>query len=152
MIETGALTDGVIDRLAAGAGGTWHVGDGIAPVDGGWTELQPGAGEFIPYVVLTIGTSQPLPQQTMSVSVDDTSWEAAFTLAAYAGSRAQLDWVARGVRNVVAALRGLTFGTITPYAVSGVRMPALGGVRRVDSAEPPFWTLTDTVVLLCTAR
>lgn len=151
MIEAGALTDGLLARLADDAGALWGVGDAEAPPDRGWTDLQAGKGTFSPYIVVTAGQGQPLAQQGAMSTLDETEWELAYQVQHFGGSREQVDWVGKGVRNTLAHLVGLVFGDVAPYKVRSVRMPILGAMARIDSVDPAFWTMADTIVLLCTA-
>jgi hypothetical protein len=123
------------------------VGDHVAPAGGGWANGQPSSGIFIPYLVLKTGGGAP---RALSPASTDPAWALGITLMATGGSRSQCDWMARvGYR----AVRGLTqqrFGTPS-WKIINVEWSSLGPMLRNDATDPPFWTVSDTITLVCDA-
>ena len=155
LLDRGALTDAVLDhvstQLAAATGVTVGkvppLGDHVAPKEGGWVNGQPGSGLFVPYVVLKTGGGAP---RALSPATTDPAWAMNFTFVSNGGSRAQCDWMSRALYEAVAGLKNTRFGD-PAWKVINVEWSALGAMLRNDATDPPFWSVSDTVLLVCDA-
>jgi hypothetical protein len=146
VIDHGALTDKILTQLATSGE---LIGDGVAPVDGGWLQGQPNQSVFVPYTVL-VSTGSNVMINDFDGNLD---WTINFNLRHFGGSRKQVDWVANKTRAVVDAgvntLLHATFGTTEVYKVTAIQWQALGAVNRVDTVNPAFWQCFDTVGFVC---
>jgi hypothetical protein len=154
MIDIGALVDLVIAQLEGNVAGdpavtdptkAPPVGDNLAPATGGWASGQPGAGVFVPYLVLVTGGSVP---RALSQDTYIPAFGVGFSLRAHGGSRPQCDWMARVGRDGVVGLKGLKFGT-PAWKIINVEWVALGPMLRNDATAPPSWSVSDTLTLVC---
>ena len=141
MIDHGALTRLLLDHLG---GIVQHVGDGVAPYEGGWMEGQPNSGVFVPYVVLVSQGAMP-KVVTMCNSYD---WDVSWSLRSFGGSRRQCDWIATQVREAMEGIAKEVFGA-DPYEVRNLMWGSLGAVQRIDTVDPPFWQVFDSFSLYC---
>jgi hypothetical protein len=123
------------------------IGDGIAPIDGGWLQGQPNQSVFVPYTVL-VSTGSNVMINDLDGNLD---WTVNFNLRHFGGSRKQVDWVANKTRTSVdtSGLLYATFGTTEVYKVTAIQWQALGAVNRVDTVNPAFWQSFDTVGFVC---
>jgi hypothetical protein len=146
VIDHGALTDAILTQMATSGE---LVGDGVAPVDGGWLQGQPNQSVFVPYTVL-VSTGANVMINDLDGNLD---WTVNFNLRHFGGSRKQCDWIATKIRNVIDAgpnnLLHSVFGTTVPYKVTSIQWQALGAVNRVDTVNPAFWQTFDTVGFVC---
>jgi len=153
MIDHGALTDLVLETLAAAVaanpdvttGKEPPIGDGVAPAGGGWVEGQPGNGVFVPYGVLASGGGAP---RALDLGGHVPGFAIGFSLRAHGGSRSQCDWMATVLRSSIEGLSHQTFGA-DPWKIINIEWPTLGPVSRVDAVAPPFWQVFDTFNLIC---
>jgi hypothetical protein len=148
MIDHGVLTDHVLAALQASFDELTTppplVGDGEAPIDGGWVEGQPGSGAFRPYTVLVSAGAAP---RGPDLGSPEPPWAVGFSLRSFAGSRKQCDWIATKARLAVRGLLRDEFDA--PWKVSGVEWQSLGPVVRVDATSPKTWQVFDSTVLVC---
>ena len=144
MIDLGALTELLIAELGAVEG--LLVGDGIAPMDGGWLQGQPNQSVFRPYVVLS--SQGASPRENTPWTGTDPAWAVTWSLKHFAGSRKQLDWAALQARAAVHGITKTTFG-VDVYKVHALEWSSLGSINRIDSVDPPFWQAFDTFTLVC---
>lgn len=122
------------------------VGDGIAPKAGGWTEGQPGRGQFIPYVVLAGGSAGPAPNPSMGDRFED--WLCNYQLRATGASRAQVDWIGDRVSSVLWDQVGARLSLDdTNWRFVDLRLPNLGAPSRTDATDPPYWEAADVAEL-----
>lgn len=140
MIDTGALTDAVLELIAAGG---VLVGDGVAPASGGWDKGQPKVSRFVPYSVTGMAGAS-VRAYNMGKPSDD--WDVSFSLRSFGGSRKQADWAANLARLSITGMIGTRFGD---YVVGAVIWQSLGGVSRIDSVDPPYWQISDGFSLAC---
>jgi len=123
-----------------------EVGDGIAPVNGGWSKGEPNTGDYVPYAVVAFSGARPRTPE-LSLSKAEEAWVTTFQLRYHAASRQQTDWTAMACRGAVnALLRSLVVADET-FAVTWVEWQSLGAVVRNDSVDPPIWSSTDSVIL-----
>lgn len=146
MLDHGALTDAILTQLATSGE---LIGDGIAPVDGGWLQGQPNQSVFVPYTVL-VSTGSNVMINDLDGNLD---WTVNFNLRHFGGSRKQVDWIANKTRSVVDAgvntLLHSTFGTAEVYKVTAIQWQTLGSVNRVDTVNPAFWQCFDNLGFIC---
>lgn len=147
IFSRGPLTDAILDHLEAALDTALGilVGDGIAPVGGGWSGGQPGEGDFVPYVVLSTmpaskGFTDPVPG-------GDTSWRAGYSLRCVGALRSQCDWVADKSRQAMVLYKPKTIDLDGDWRVLKTSYDTLGAVTRNDSTDPPYWELLDTATL-----
>jgi hypothetical protein len=144
----GPLTDWLLDyledRLAA-SDSALLLGDGIAPVEGGWTGGQPGKGEFRAYLVVSTGVVRHRDNDPLAGG--DSSWLASYGLRGVGGSRQQADWAADQGREALNAARNIDLDLGGPWRMQQARYESLGGVSRNDNTDPPYWEVSDTVAL-----
>jgi len=141
MINTGLLTDTVIDTMTAKGVLT---GDGVAPKEGGWVGGAPNVDAFKSYTV--VGYDGAIP--TMEGVNLYPEWLVTYALRSYGGSRLQLDWQSNLARNAFMDVNYLEFDD---YKVIGILWRNLGGVSRVDQTDPSMWQSFDSVALYCAA-
>lgn len=122
------------------------VGDGVAPLDGGWEDGQPGVGEFVPYITVAGGTAVAGRETTMGTDYAD--WRVTYELRATAASRRQVDATGDQAVDILAARRGTRVRLEdADWKIVDVRMPVLGSPSRNDTTDPPYWEAADTVEL-----
>lgn len=146
VFKRGVLTDTLLDHLEGVLGGTAVlIGDGIAPVEGGWTGGEPGAGSFVPYSVVATGPAQR--QSKDPIGHDSSSWLTSYTFRAVGGTRAQCDWTADLVREGMTGwkVKGLDLGS--NWSIVQASFPNLGPVTRNDSVDPAYWEVVDNLSL-----
>lgn len=149
IFSRGPLTDALLDHLESTLsveGVNLLVGDGFAPVQGGWTGGQPGAGSFKAYVV--VGTGPATHNNRDPLSDPNSSWLANYTIRGVGGSRQQCDWAADKSRQAIIKFRpkGLNLGADGWHVLQSL-YTGLGPVTRNDAADPPYWEVTDNVSL-----
>lgn len=149
MLDTGALTDAVIARLADIS---WlEVGDGIAPEAGGWSQGQPNVDQFVPYAVVAFAGARPRTPE-LSLAKAEEAWVATFQLRYHGAARSQVDWTGTSCRSaVMGLLRQEVLGSST-FEITWVEWQSLGGVLRNDSVDPPIWNATDSFTLHAVKR
>lgn len=141
MIDHGALTERLLAHLSLTVD---HVGDGVAPYDGGWLDGQPNSGAFVPYVVLVSQGAYP----KVTTFCNGYDWDVSWSLRSFGGSRKQCDWIALQARESIDAFAQHVFGA-NPYAVKNVTWGSLGAVQRIDTVDPPYWQSFDSFSLYC---
>lgn len=146
MIDHGALTDALLAALSE----VELVGDGVAPLDGGWLQGQPNVAAFRPYMVLVDGGMNPI-QTPQLLRTDRPDWTAAWSFRYFGGSRKQVEWIAGQFRPSIAGLRGLEFGTDV-HRVLNVYPLMMGAVTRNDQVDPPYWQAFDNLTMHVTPR
>jgi hypothetical protein len=153
MMDHGALTDLVLDALATNMATLTapdpapKVGDGVAPVDGGWADGQPGTGVFVPYVTLVSGGAAP---RALSPGSHIPVWAVGFSVRCTGGSRKQCDWVATTARRALTGLDKQKFGD-PEWKVINVEWASLGPVTRTDATSPAIWSVYDTITVVVDA-
>lgn len=139
----GPLTAALLSALADGTGKP--VGDGMAPASGaGWTgEPNAPGSTFVPYTVLVTMTAASSSGPLGNPQAD---WQVPYSIQAFGTSREQCEWMADRARDVLGALRGqlLQLGP-NSYKVQQVRTESIGGISRIDTAEPPYWGQQDGI-------
>ena len=154
MIDTGALTDLLIAHLVAAIAADPAVtdpakpppvGDNVAPAAGGWVDGQPGAGVYVPYLVVVTAGSAP---RTLAQSTTVPAWGCGYSVRAHGGNRTQTDWMAKVGRDAIAGLKGHLFGADPAWGIINVEWTGLGPMLRNDSTAPPSWSVADTVTLV----
>ena len=143
MIDTGALTDALLAHLDAET--SMLIGDGLAPLEGGWLKGQPNQAAFRPYAVLICNGASPR-DVVMTSSLPE--WDVTWSLRCFGGSRKQVDWAAFEARKAVFGFVSSTFGNPS-YKVYGLDWKQLGSVTRIDSVDPAFWQIFDTFTFAC---
>lgn len=143
MIDTGALTVLLLNHLTMGDP-PLLVGDGVAPLEGGWTGGTPNTGEFKAYSVLSFQGAAPTHPD---VDKADPEWATRWGVGHYGGSRAQADWIATLSRaRILTSLKQL-FGDSDVFKVVSIVWTGLGGMSRNDQVDPPYWSASDTLIL-----
>lgn len=143
MIEVGALCDLLVAELAHTFGPT-HVGDQIAPVDGGWIAGQPNVKAFRPYVVVVQGPATSATPDRIVPS--HSEWLVSFSVRSFGGSPAQVRTVAQQAREALDAIKPATlFGVADIFGVVHLHFDQLGSVIRDDAVDPPYWQVFDAV-------
>ena len=151
MMDHGALVDAFLAHLSVTValgftvGSEPLVGDGVAPVDGGWVNGQPDSGVFRPYSVLVDAGSSPRAAD-LALSFPG-AWTCGWSVRSFGGSRKQCDWMATRARAAVDGMGRTVFGE-DPWTVIGTEWSSLGSVVRIDSTNPPFWQVYDTLSLI----
>jgi len=142
VLDTGALTDHLIASMAELS---WlEVGDGIAPVDGGWAKGQPNVDQFVPYVVVAFTGARPRAVSTeLLMSKQEETWLASFQLRYHGASRSQVDWTGMECREKVAGLLKTRVSEQPDHEITWIEWQSLGGVQRNDVVDPPIWAATD---------
>lgn len=147
--ERGPLTSWLLTRIGDQLEEAGQLlGDGVAPPEGGWTQGQPGQGDFIAYSVLMGGAATAGQPQTLGGSVDSDGWMLRYTLRSVGAVREQADWAGDAVR---AAWHGLESTTMllgpAKWQVHVPAVTSMGQPVRNDAVQPPLWEVTDEVSL-----
>lgn len=148
IFSRGVLTDVLLEQVE-----TWLeadgigllVGDGIAPVHGGWSDGQAGRGTFVPYVVFTTGPATHRERDTLWHV--NSSWSVSYSVRFVGGSRQQADWSADQSRKAVTAFAPRTLDLDGQWQVVQAQYSSLGAIARNDTSDPPYWEGTDAVSL-----
>jgi hypothetical protein len=140
VIEIGALAQLLITQLENESG--MLVGDGIAPVEGGWIEGQPNVKAFRPYAVLMQGPATPASPDR--VVPHHSEWMVNYSLRTFAGSAEQLRFASQTFRNTLATYKP-TFGTGDVFKTVFVHWDQLGSNVRNDQVDPPYWQTFDAL-------
>lgn len=145
-IKRELLTNLLLDRLVAsletGGNDEVKVGDHEAPTGGGWPDEE-GVGTFVNYVVLT---SMPGGQGVGSLRNPDEMMTLPYALTSIAINR-------RGVENTADRARAAVVGLINELTSDNLKVhyvspTGFGAVERIDSTEPPFYAISDTVSVM----
>ena len=151
VLSRKALTDQLITLLQATG---FPVGDADSPViptdptvkRAGWNGEPNTQGSFyVPYVVLTPSTitvtSGPMTDPQGDVRVP-------YQLATFGINRGQVEELADRARQslLVLAKQHVDLGGVD-HKVQQVEFPAVGGIGRVDAADPPTFGEVDTVTV-----
>jgi len=142
-MDHGALTDALIAYMDAQT--DLLIGDGLAPLDGGWLLGQPNNSVFRPYAVLVSGGAM---MRDTPMNSFDPNWSVSWSLRSFGGSRKQVDWAAHKARLSIESFVGTTFGAPV-FKVYSLEWKNLGAVTRIDSTDPPFWQVFDTFNFVC---
>ena len=141
----GLLTNAVLTQLETAGK---PIGDLKKPDGGGWPA---GAGAnspgttFVPYAVLVPMTATitygPLADNQADAQIP-------YTIESYGVDRDQCEWMADTARGVLAAMKRtlLDLGDGT-YKVQQAFRSSIGGVQRIDGADPPFYGQSDVVTI-----
>lgn len=141
MINTGLLTDTVIDTMSAKGVLT---GDGVAPQAGGWMSGSPNVDSFSSYSVVSYESANPA-MEGLNLYPE---WLVTYALRHYGGSRLQVDWQSNLARVSFMDVNQLEFDD---YKVIGIQWRNLGAVSRIDQTDPSMWQSFDSVALHCAA-
>lgn len=141
----GVLTDWLLEMLENNLEPEILVGDGQAPLAGGWTGGEPGDGDFVSYVTLSTGPARKQQASRPAIGRENVSWVCSYTLSHTGALRQQVDWTADKVRPAMSAARGL--GPMENWTITLVDYTVLGPVTRNSSIDPPVWELSDSVDL-----
>lgn len=125
------------------------VGDGQAPPAAGWSGGQPGAGNYVPYVVLITGSATPRAAsgQRDTLGPDKSMWTLSYSLRAFGVVRAQADYHADAARAAWDQLRGNNLIAAEGWTAVASLIDSMGQINRNDSVDPPLWELTDSYSL-----
>lgn len=124
------------------------VGRGIAPQSGGWPSGEPGAGDFVPYAVLTTLTAvTPAPGEPERVGSRRTSWLFNYRVAYHSVNESLVDTLAYTGRKLVVQMEGPVTLDGVVWTVQSVLVPQYGETVRDDSTNPSHWKVTDAVSL-----
>jgi hypothetical protein len=151
-VYRGVLTDILVENLEEQVGKP--VGDGQAPLSGGWQGEPNQAGtNFVPYLVLTPGVGG---NQSPGGPLSDTSadWNLAYNLSGFGVSRQQCEWIADRGRDSLSVLKG-TVQQLGPssnyeYTIQKISTAAIGSIQRVDATNPPYWGQVDQLTIWVT--
>lgn len=143
VFTRGFLTDQLNDMLESSLAGKVLVGDGIAPLEGGWSEGQPGEGEFRTYITINAGPARANNKSPLGMSND--SWLVDYSVRAVGGNRQQADWAADRFREALVVFPS-NYGDPN-WRVIKRQFVALGAAARNDQVDPPYWELVDSVGL-----
>jgi hypothetical protein len=137
------VTDAIVAALTTAQ---LLVGDGEAPVAGGW-EGTPGASDFVPYVDV-----HPIPggYSDGTVAEPDSDGGALYQLISVGASRTQAENIGDEVREAMTST-ALTLASGRQVAL--VRVEMLGGAMRDDSlrgnaVQPSVWMVSDRYRIL----
>lgn len=152
LFERGRLTDWLLSTLLRPTLETLTppilVGDGRAPEAGGWSGAQPGQGDFVPYTALFTGPAAPDGKQAISLG-EAQDWLCRYQLRHAGGLRSQADWIADRSRQAwdrQGEIR-LDLGGPPQWKAYRFTVASMGAVTRNDTVDPPYWEVTDEVVL-----
>ena len=139
-----AFTDMAVAQVKSVTEPEVLVGDGVAPDAGGWAMGQVNITAFVPYVVVAVSTLIGGADGALA----DLYGDAAFvvSLRSYGGSRAQADLAADLGRRSLAdlMLTNVVLGDSGTWRVLSVTYPGLGGPTRIDTVDPPYWSVIDS--------
>lgn len=144
IFSRGLLTDALLDYLESETSNGLLVGDGMAPLDGGWTGGEPGKGDFVPYVVLSTGPAQKQSRDPLG-GMENSSWLATYTTKHVGALRQQTDWAADQVRKAMVKFRPAHIDLDGDWAIVQTTYPQLGAISRNDAVDPPYWELVDNL-------
>lgn len=140
-LDRGELTDFLLTYLDGEV--EFAVGDGEAPKNAGWVgDPNAPASQFVPYLVLA---SQLAQRSQGSFGDPQDTWQVPYSLSGVGAARAQADWIVQRGLDTLSGLKKqkLQLGPGPKWKVLEVTSTALGGVRRSDGTEPPFWQRDD---------
>lgn len=150
----GPLTDALFEHLDSdttlSARGVL-VGDGAVPTAAGWTDPQPGKGEFIASVTLTTLEASPLPHPE-TVRSRHTSWRCLYGMKAIGGARTQADHAADVARKAAVAFPRGEMDLDGPWEVTDVICTRLAPVVRVDPTDAPTFEVQDLIEVWITRK
>lgn len=147
ILQRGKFTDALFAYLVGKTPGPTIWGDGEAPVGGGWSSSQAGAGTFTPYVVLLTGPGQPNLPETLARRIG-ASWRLVYSIHGVGGDRHQAEYALDTVRPILSALHSQTYNVGVgnePWFVQKSAYLQLGSVLRNDTVDPPYYEGTDTL-------
>jgi len=137
LIDVGEVTSWFVTSLTTAE---FVMGDGEAPLEGGWSEGQPNAGEFVEYLV--IKQQGPVTPALGDTSLCDSTAKfmaIPYQLVAYQTTRVASDVLAAAARATLHAMTGRhVCGDLTVNA-DQIRMTSVSGATRDDSTYPKFW-------------
>lgn len=146
MLDVGAMTDLLLGLLTSdGVNADLLVGDGVAPLEGGWTTGTPNTGGFVPYVVLGFEGAMPT---NSDLAYADPEWTTRWSMRHYGATREQADWIATAARTRILGALQLPFGTVDPFRSIGINWSSLGAMQRNDATDPPYWSSSDNLNLV----
>lgn len=147
IIDVGKATDLVV---ACFQDPLLPVGDGVAPENGGWSAGQPNApaSVFVPYVVVGLGGGMA---GASTLGCNEKDWNLNFYFRYYGGSRRQADWAATTGRREMHELLHESFNDdfdSRKWMISNVTWNSIGASTRIDTVDPPYWSVTDSITFL----
>lgn len=152
--DRGVLTDTLVVALTAALDDdpAILVGDGMAPVEGGWPKGEPGEGDFVPYIVLTCGSWRPAAGLTLAPAGD--AWSASYRVGSYGGQREHADYVADRVHQCWPRMQldPMTLGHGGEWGFASWDIAEMGEVVRNDQIQPSMWSTTSALTLLVTRK
>jgi hypothetical protein len=148
MIDIGEVTTALVAKLttemaAYGA----LVGDGVAPLKGGWPEGVPNTRSvFAPYVVLRYaGSVASLMANTPLCATYATRFDLGYSLIAYDNGRVLADTLAQNSRAALDSFNAMLIsdplGDMT-VKFDRIYIDSLAGATRDDSTYPKMWSST----------
>lgn len=150
MIDVGEVTSWLLTQLD---GADFLVGDGEAPLDGGWSEGQPNAGSFVEYLVLKQAPAVVPAGDGVSLCDSTSKWlRIPYQLVAYQTSRVSADVLAASARTTLAGLEGREVCGDLTVSAHQLQITAVQGAARDDSTYPKFWSsVTNFTVIVARA-
>ena len=145
MISLGEVTTFVVAKMAEHLGPLdVLVGDGVAPLDGGWGEGTPNtSGGFVPYVVIKANSAASNQTDVPLCSTVPVRLSIQYVMTAHHISRAAADALAETARRFLKALDGpphhVQLGDIS-FRTNQVWIDSVSGAYRDDSTHPKFWS------------
>lgn len=139
-IQRGSITSHLIGVLETA---NLPVGDNTVPTDAyGWQgEPNADGSTFIPWMSLNAGVAQPGNGPFAASAAD---WKLPYTVNYAAVSRAQLDWLADKMRDVLVNTERTTVTTLQgTWKFVQVRCTAVGATNRVGNPFPDYFTEAD---------
>lgn len=148
MIDIGDVTTALVSKLTTEMEAySALVGDGVAPLKGGWPEGVPNTKSvFTPYVVVRyMGTIASLVQNTPLCSTYAARYDVGYSLIAYDNGRILADKLAQDSREALDSIGAVygseTYGDVT-VKFDRIYIDSLAGATRDDSTYPKMWSST----------
>ena len=143
MIDICLLTTYLIDTLAAkfedeGA----LIGDGVAPLVGGWSEGTPNTpAGFTPYLVVKAGTTSSMGQDTPLCTTVPMRFYVPYIITSFENTRADADELAARSRDHLKTFDTtlLELGDLR-FNPSHIFIDSVTGASRDDSIHPKMWS------------
>lgn len=145
MLDRSELTRIFIERASSSG---VLVGDHIAPKEGGWSEGQPGVGEYRAYAVVKAMNVRINPS---SMCVGQYDCTATYTVSCFGTTRVQADVTSMLVRE---AFLKEPFRLDVPNGmrVNLIWCTGIGASDRIDESDPKAWRVVDTYSVECVAK
>ena len=138
MIDVGEVTTWLCGYL----GSTMLIGDGVAPLAGGWAEGAPNSGVFTPYVVVHSGPVSPTLTNTPLCSSQAGLLALSYRVVAYDVGRVEADALAAAARYQLKRATGHPQCGDMRVSAHQMFITGVSGATRDDSTNPKLWSAT----------